>query len=214
MWKNKNTYRFVKIVGAVVTGISAITIGSVLLSSKNNSISYERKKVMRKSRLYALLLCLALIVCAVTALTVSAEGETAVAKIGLANIEYGDRMYMSFTVEALEGETLPETVGIAAYADAACSGKPLHVTFEKKVDNGGTEYYASLGIPAREISTSYYYAVVTEVEGEVTVISAVTEYSVAQYVADRADDEGVSAAQKNLYEKIMKYGAAADGVLK
>ena len=169
---------------------------------------------MRRSRIFALILCLALLVSAASAIAVSAADDGKTAKIGLANIEYGDRMYMSFTVEALEGETLPEKVGIAAYSTADLSGKPLHVTFEEKVDKGGTEYFASLGIPAKEISTAYYYAVVTEVEGEVVVISAATEYSVAQYVADRADDEGVTDAQKNLYEKIMKYGAAADGVLK
>ena len=107
---------------------------------------------MRRSRIFALILCLALLVSAASAIAVSAADDGKIAKIGLANIEYGDRMYMSFTVEALEGETLPEKVGIAAYSTADLSGKPLHVTFEEKVDKGGTEYFASLGIPAKEIS--------------------------------------------------------------
>ena len=49
MWKNKNTYRFVKIVGViVVTGVSITTVGSALLGDKNNSISNERKRVMKE----------------------------------------------------------------------------------------------------------------------------------------------------------------------
>ena len=167
---------------------------------------------MRRSRIISLLLCLALLLCAATAITVAADGEGNAARIGMANIEYGDRMYMAFTVEALEGEELPEKVGIAAYGDEACATAPLHITFEIKTDKGGTEYYASLGIPAQEISTTYYYAVVTEVDGEIVIISEVTPYSVSAYLEDRKDDEGVTAAQKKLYEKIVKYGAAADGV--
>lgn len=167
---------------------------------------------MRKSKLLALTLCIAILASLLVGIAVSAEGEAAVAKISQANIEYGDKMYMSFTVQALEGAELPATVGVAAYRDADCT-ELLHSTFVKKIDKGGVEYYASLGIPAKEINTTYYYAVVTEADDVVTVISEAVPYSVSAYLTDRADDEGVTDAQKHLYETIVKYGAAADGVL-
>ena len=80
---------------------------------------------MRRSRIFALILCLALLVSAASAIAVSAADDGKTAKIGLANIEYGDRMYMSFTVEALEGETLPDDIVCPLCKHGASDFEPL-----------------------------------------------------------------------------------------
>ena len=160
----------------------------------------------RTSKVLATILALVLIVCAMLCVVAFAENEAP--SLGYANVIYGDRISLAFTVDnAGDG-----TVGIAVYKNAE-DETPMYVSFDKKVNNG-VEYYETFGIAAKDIDTVYYVAVATEdAEGNVTNLSAPAAYSVAQYATDSLNKEGITDAQKAVYQAILNYNKAADAVI-
>ena len=158
----------------------------------------------RTSKVLATILALVLIVGAVFCVSVLAEENTPA--LGQANVVYGDRISLAFTVDGYTGDGL---VGIAVYKNEG-DATPAYASFEKKVDND-VEYYETFGIAAKDIDTVYYVAVAEkDDEGKITLLSEKAAYSVAQYANDRLEDVEASDAQKSLYNAILKYNAAAN----
>ena len=170
-------------------------------------------KHTRMNKLVSLILALALIVGAVAGMSLTASAEEEVtASIEYANVEYGDMLHLAFQI-TVNGETAGQ-VGIAVYADtAAAASDYISASFTKKTDNGGVEYYATQGIAAKDIDTVYYISVVEKTAEGVVELSERTEYSIAGYVESRLGDGNATDAQKTLYNAILAYGEAADGVL-
>ncbi len=163
----------------------------------------------KHARIITLLVCLALIVgsvFAVGAFAGSAEPEEKTARIVRANVKYGAKMYMLFTVEAVSG-TLPDGVGIATY-ETSVSKTPLHVSREKE-NFEDISFYTTLGLAAQDITTPHYYSVVDKDGNE---ISDRLEYSAEEYANARLAVSGISDAQTKLYRAIIEYGNAADAV--
>jgi hypothetical protein len=163
-------------------------------------------EMKRTSKVLATILALVLIVCAMLCVVAFAENEAP--SLGYANVVYGDRISLAFTVEnAGDG-----TVGIAVYKNAE-DETPMYVSFDKKVNNN-VEYYETFGIAAKDIDTVYYVAVATkDADGNVTNLSAPAAYSVAQYATDSLAKEDITDAQKAVYQAILNYNKAADAVI-
>ncbi len=158
----------------------------------------------RTAKITSLILCLAILLGSVIGLTsVGAEGFTA--EISEANVKYGDKMYMLFTVESLGADLT--NIGIATYT-AAEGEAPIHTSKGQETFEGRT-YYTTYGIPAKDITTTFYYAVVDANGNE---ISARTPYSVKTYADARLTLEDNTAEQIKLYNAIINYGQAADAV--
>ena len=157
----------------------------------------------RTSKVLATILALVLIVCAVFTVSVFAEGDGP--KLGQANVIYGDKISLAFTVEnAGDG-----TVGIAVYKNEG-DATPAYVSFEEK-EYEGVKYFETFGIAAKDIDTVYYVAVAEkDAEGNVTVVSEKAEYSVAEYATDSLEKEDISDAQKAVYNALLNYNKAAN----
>lgn len=158
----------------------------------------------RTSRILTLILALVMIMSALVCISVFAEEEEAKPSIGSANVVYGEEIRIAFTIEnAGEGE-----YGIALVE----GGEIVYASFNEKSD-GVVAYYLSDGIAAKDINTVYTYAVVEKTDDGIEIVSDLVEYSVAKYATDRAAADGISPAQKNLYNKLIAYGNAAEAVL-
>jgi hypothetical protein len=161
----------------------------------------------RTSKVLATILALVLIVCAMFCVVAFADGEGAT--LGSANVVYGGKISLAFTVENYTGDG---TVGIAVYKNEGDT-TPMYVSFEEK-DLEGVKYFETFGIAAKDIDTVYYVAVAEkDADGNVKAISVPTEYSVKAYAESKRDDAGSTDAQKAVCNALLNYNKAADAVI-
>ena len=165
---------------------------------------------MKMKRIIVLALALLLIGC-IAGFTVSAEDAVPKATIGMANVAYNDMMHVVFTVENVPAGAVAGIVMWDNTATEYTMATKIYEDFTPQTD-GGMTYYTTKGVAAKDIGTVYYFAACYKLDG-VTVIGDVRSYSVAKYAASRLDDDNVSAAQAELYNNILLYGLASDGVL-
>lgn len=160
----------------------------------------------RMSKVLASILAFVLIVCAVFCVSVFAAGEGA--SLGYANVVYGDRISLAFTVENYTGDG---TVGIAVYKNEG-DETPMYVSFEEK-ELEGVKYFETFGIAAKDIDTVYYVAVAErDADGNVAAVSATTAYSVKAYAESKLGEEGITEAQAAVYQAVLNYNKAADAL--
>jgi hypothetical protein len=164
----------------------------------------EDTRMKRTSRILTLILALVMIMSALVCISVFAEEEEVKPSIGAANVVYGEEIRIAFTIkDAGEGE----------YGIAVVEGEEIvYASFNEKTD-GAVAYYLTDGIAAKDINTVYTYAVVEKTDDGIEIVSDLFEYSVAKYAAERIATEGITDAQKNLYNKLIAYGNAAQAVL-
>ena len=142
------------------------------------------------------------------------------ATVDSTNVEFGGMLHLAIkATNNTDGGKLG--IYVYEYTDDYATRElelvePIYKTFKEKTvtSHTGNEitYFATQGIAAKDIAKDYVIVAVIDNGGEITFGQRLA-YSVARYVADRADDEGVTAEQKNLYEKLLTYGEAADTVL-
>ncbi len=159
----------------------------------------------RQTKIISFILCLAILTGCLLGITVSAaETTTYTASIddGNKNVYYGEKMYIAIIVT-----TEVENVRVATFA-AAEGGEPIHISDETGTQNGKT-YHITYGISAKEINTTFYYAVVDEAGKE---ISARVAYGAKLYANERLSDAGITEKQAKLYNAILAYGDAADAI--
>ena len=151
-------------------------------------------------------------------------------EIVASNVEYAESLHLHFGVEATLPENVEKTsVKLLVFTEAMSSldeYKLENATEENSytrkgklgsVTVGSTSYedivlFDSKPIAAKEMTDDIYVVAYVEVASEV-FYSDPLKYSVLQYMYDRADDKGVSAEQKALYERTLNYGASAQTVL-
>ncbi len=165
---------------------------------------HERNtKMKRTTKITSILLCFVLLLSSVVGFASFAAESSYTAEITGKNVVYGAKMYMAIAV------TTNETgVGVATFASADAT-TPIHTSYSKGADTKGNEFYYTYGIAAKEINTTFYYAVVDAAGNE---ISARLPYSVAAYANERLGDADITAKQEKLYNSILSYGTAADTV--
>ena len=159
----------------------------------------------RMSKIIASVMALVLMLGAVMVFS-SAETDN-IPTLGEANVCYKDALALAFTVNA-EGET----AGIAVYESMdAAEGNYMYITFQGEKD-GDRTFYETFAIDAKDVRTSYYVAAVSkDAEGKITYGEKI-EWSVAKYI-DAKLEAGATAAQTNLFNKVLTYGDAAAKVL-
>ena len=164
-----------------------------------------------RSKALATILALILVIGSVFGLGIVTMAEGNSPCLGQANVIYGDRISLVFTVDNV---TVGGTVGVAVFRNET-DAAPAFCTFEKQTDPSGVEFYEIFGIAAKDIDTTYYVAVAEADESGafVRTLSTPIAYSVADYVNSRLATPGISDAQKHLYNTILAYNKAADAVL-
>lgn len=170
---------------------------------------------MRKSvKLASLILALALLVCGIIGLTVSADEEEAKLEVESANVAYNDMMHLAFTLKNTTALPDGAEAGIIIWKNAQDEytvSNASYKTFSANVD-GKTTYYKSEGIAATEIGAEIYVAACYKLDGAITITEAPFKYSVVSYLSARLS-ENVTDVQAELYENVLTYGAASDKVL-
>ena len=171
-------------------------------------------KNVKRFKIFALIAALALIIGAYAVITASAEGECAL-EVENANVAYNDMLQLVFTLKNVDTIPSGAEAGILMWNEAKneyTAKNAKYSDFTTDIDNG-VKYYKTPGIAAADIGTTYYFAVAYKLDGEVTIVGEIFEYSIAKYVASRLDDADVTANQKELYDNILAYGLASDSVL-
>ena len=151
------------------------------------------------------------------------------------NVEYGGYLHLAVQIIYPENQVAGDyEYGIFVFdtsvepADFATT-EPIYSTFTVKTSipevGDPVKYCTTQGIAAKDISKEYRIALVvhdkvndtynfgTEVADENGGEASVFDYSVASYCEDRQNDQNVTEAQRNLYQKILAYGDAAIAVL-
>ena len=174
-------------------------------------------KKTKTMKAIALALLCTLLLGAAVGIAISANeaesGET-VARIGMKNLAYNDKLNLAIELEQVKEGTLGLGVWAADTATLTAENAILitYDTYEADVD-GKTIWYAfSQGIAAKDIDTVYIFAAVVESEGKV-YIGQTQKYSVSTYLDHRLESGVADANQVALYEAVKAYGAAASGVL-
>ena len=158
----------------------------------------------RTSRILTLILALAVIACAIVC--VSAMAEDNAPKLGEANLVYSSDLMIAFTIEGgADGEyglAMVDGEGNVIYADYTA----------ETIGEGenAKDFYTSYGIAMKDYDTVYRFAVV-DAEGK--IVSEITEYSVKAYAEAKLADTTITPEQKDLYNKLLNYGAAVDAVV-
>ncbi len=169
----------------------------------------------RTAKFIPIILCLAILCGALFGVISSAAtgAKSYTAEIVSKNIQYGEKMYMAIAVAPVNGATLPSGVGVRTYLTASDS-KPIHETHAMKsmknpITDTMMDYFVTYGIAAREINSTFWYAVVDKDGNE---ISERIPYSAAQYANERLSSETAKPKQVKLYNSILAYGNAADKI--
>ena len=171
---------------------------------------------MKKTSLKKLLaLTMACILLLGAAFSTTVTAEETPATVSLINIELDAYMHIACAIANNLGEG---TTGLYVYSyvtdeQTSIEAEPIYTTFTLKTSKGGVEYHATQSISAKDIETKYVIVPVVKLTEDDVRMGTPLTYSVAAYCADRADDKGVTAAQQNLYNKIIEYGKAAGAVL-
>lgn len=169
---------------------------------------------VKNDKIFALIAAIALIFGAYAVITASAE-DTCTLDVENSNVAYNDMLQLVFSLKNVDTVPTGAAAGILMWNEAMdeyTAENAYDSDFIADVD-GDVEYYKTAGIAAADIGTVYYFAVAYTLDGEVTIVGDVFEYSVAKYVASRFDDEDVTENQKELYDNILAFGLASDTVL-
>ena len=169
---------------------------------------------VNKSKIWALVLALTLILGSLSVLSVSADGEDTAFDVNCANIAYDDMLKIVFTLK--NTDTLPAgaVTGVLMWDEAKDEYTYENASFKTftSYTDGESEFYVTRGVAACDIGTVYRFAAAYRHNGEV-VIADVFEYSIAKYVASRFSDGNATENQKELYDNLLAYGLASDTVL-
>ena len=143
-----------------------------------------------------------------------AESGEAVAKIGMKNLAYNDKLNLAIELDQVKEGTLGLGVWTADTTKLTAENAIFitYTTYSEEVNGETISYAFSQGISAKDIDTEYIFAAIVESEGTVYIGQTIM-YSVDRYLADRLATEGISAEQAELYVAVKAYGAAADDVL-
>ncbi len=188
------------------------TRGRVHTRDVPTHIKLEAYMKKRTSKIIGMILSFILLTaCAVG---VIAAADTATDQVDLPalrvtekNVEYNELMHLAINID-YDGDT-----GIYVYAEDATVGKdePIHKSFAEKSDPNGKIYYATQGISARDIDTTYKIVPVLR-EGESVKFGTALNYSIAEYCNERLTEDDITNAQRNLYNRVLEYGEAADEI--
>ena len=162
-------------------------------------------KKTRFSKIAALLLALTLAVGALLGVSVVANATTDGPTLGYANILWGDEIKFAFTIDNADENA---SLGIAMYAIDGENKVLKSVDF--KAADGEVAYYTTAGIAAKDIDTVYCIAIVEGTAGDFEVVYE-DDYSVIEYMTAMSQN-GASAAQMALYEKVKAYNDAANAI--
>ena len=164
-------------------------------------------KKTRFSKIAALLLALTLAVGALLGVSVVANATTDGPTLGYANILWGDEIKFAFTIDNADENA---SLGIAMYAIEGEDNAKVLKSVDFTAADGEVAYYTTAGIAAKDIDTVYYIAIVEGTAGDFEVVYE-DEYSVIEYMTAMSQN-GASAAQMALYEKVKAYNDAANAI--
>ncbi len=168
------------------------------------------------TKIFLVVLALALCICAVFAMGVSAEdsAETKTPKIISQNLEYSEKFNLMYAVDAATVAAGKVTLNIYNMDPAEVpSALPL-ATIEAEAPTTDAAVLGNLGVDSAYIFTSTagvgygdmvinYYAQATDSAGNK---SEVKKYSVAEYFYQRLATAGITADQKALYTSALDFG--------
>ena len=174
-------------------------------------------KKTKTMKAIALALLCTLLLGAAVGIAISAnetESGEAVAKIGMKNLAYNDKLNLAIELEQVKEGTLGLGVWAAGTSKLTAENAIYitYTTYSEKVNDETIWYAFSQGIAAKDIDTDYIFAPVVESEGTVYIGQAQT-YSVSGYLDQRLASPDVTAEQIELYLAVKAYGAAASDVL-
>lgn len=172
---------------------------------------------MKKTKIFVLVIALALLVCSVIGIAASANEEVTTPEIIGKNIRYGENL--KFRI-AVDGDALgaDKTVTVNFYDTFPADGvSPVDTATAVYTDTSDKTKYnldvdsayiavSNYGISAIAYGQTFYItAVCDEVESEVL------EYSAAEYFLERlyADADTITEIQKAHYENALAYGSTA-----
>ncbi len=165
-------------------------------------------------RIISMVLVCMMLVGTLAGISVSADTATTVEFVSN-NVLYGENLKLMYAVQATnlpdgativvtlsDGENTYETVPATA---AQANGAP----------EGATVVVSKLGVPAQNIDAVLTAtAQVIAADGKTVLAEATKDYSVLEYLNERLYvTAGVEAAQKEMYNALIAYAAAADVVI-
>ena len=172
---------------------------------------------MKKTKFFVLALALALLVCSVIGIAVSANEDAATPEIIGKNIRYGENL--KFRI-AVDGDSLgaDKTVTVNFYDTIPADGvSPIDTATAVYTDTSDKTKY-NLDVDSAYIAVSNYgisaiaygqtFYITAECDG---AVSEVLEYSAAEYFLERlyADADTITEIQKAHYENALAYGSTA-----
>lgn len=172
---------------------------------------------MKKTKIFVLALALALLVCSVIGIAVSANEDATSPEIIGKNIRYGENL--KFRI-AVNGDTLgaDKTVTVNFYdADPKTGAAPIDTATATYTDTSDKSKF-NLDVDSAYIAVSNYgisaiaygqtFYITAECDG---VVSETLEYSAVEYFLERlyADADSITAIQKKHYENAIAYGSTA-----
>lgn len=174
-------------------------------------------------KLISVITILSLIFGTMVGINISAADEAASAEVDVTvaskNIIYNEYMHIAIHLDNKETLAEGETLGILVW-DYTVTETPTvenatHKSFAMKNDggeDGGTDYYASHGIPAPDMAKDIRIAgCIKDADGNIRMGTVIT-YSIYEYLNNRLATEGISDLQRDLYVKTLAYGKAAGAV--
>ena len=177
-------------------------------------------KNTKEIKLIAFITVLSLIFSAMIGINVSAADEIASAGadviIASKNLVYNEYLHIAVHLENNEELGSGEALGILVWDDTVTESltaeNATYRSFYKKMDAGGTIYYATHGIPAPDMAKEIRIAgCIKDADGNIRIGTVIT-YSIYEYLNHRLDTEGITDLQRDLYVKTLAYGKAAGAV--
>lgn len=165
----------------------------------------------------ALITVLSLVISAMVGMSVfAADTAEAAITVDQTNIAYNEMMHIAFNLKVDEtlgaGEKLGILVWYSDVTDELTAENASYKSFDEKVDDGGTKYFKSAGIPAPRMGEDLRVAgCIMDANGNIRIGTVLT-YSIVDYLNSRIATEGITPAQLDLYKKTLAYGKAAGAV--
>ena len=155
------------------------------------------------TKILALTLSLALLICSIVAISASAESTEKSAKFTGTTLNYGAETRITYILE-LSGVSASD-VTLKLYKNADLSDEPTVVGFSGEYYNESYPVFYSTGVSAKDLA-DYIYAV-PYADGE--KIGDTLRYSVAEYCYSVITDADEDADLVALAEDLIAYGASA-----
>lgn len=163
-------------------------------------------------RIFSALAIVALLVCA---LCVFASANDAALEVGNTNLKYDTYTHIIVT---LNGEPADGALkGIAVWTpdvEEPTAENVSYFNFVEEADPKGVKFFATRGIPASELSETFYIApAVRDANGNESVAGEMVAKSAFGYVEERLGDDNLKGYQVDIYRDLVVYGTAAEQVL-